>query len=376
MKRTSQLNIWVLTNEYSPLIIGGLGTVATNLTHALARKNLNMTVICTSLRQNSVLEVQENLKVIKIPNHKVFYHSSNRSYIPWSSAQAVEKYSSSVPDIIHVHSLQFAELALYYKKRYKCPIVYSCHSLIDQRSRTQSRIQQERIMGEASIVVVPSRWQKNMLQKDFPAVRKKIKVIQHGVPRVPMKSRGPQGHLLFVGRLLRAKGIEELIASLKQIQHKRKQVQLHIVGTGSEEYQKKLRHLAWRHGVASKIFWHGFIVPDQIQRLYSKYGAVVMPSKEESFGLVALEAMAHGVPLVSTRSGGLREFVNRRNAQIIPIVSSRAIAKAILSMWRDASLTNKRVKTARLVARRLNWSNIARVYKELFEKLAKDSLNK
>lgn len=375
MKRTSPLSIWVLTYEYSPYIIGGLGTVATFLTQALAQEKLNMTVICTSLNQNPDLEEQGHLRVIKIPNHKEYYHSMNRSFIPSSCAQAVDEYAPSVPDIIHVHSLQFAELASYYKKRYKCPIVYSCHSLIDRKARKQSRLQQKSMMSEASVILVPSHWQKNILYKEFPEVSKKLRVIQHGVPSVPVKSKGSQHHLLFVGRLIRAKGIEELIASLKLLKHRRKQLQLHIVGTGSETYQKKLRSLARFHGVTSKIHWHGFVAPDQIQSLYSKYGAVVMPSKKESFGLVALEAMAHGVPLVSTRSGGLGEFVNRRNAQIISVISPRAIAKAIFLMWKNTALTNQRIKMARLVARRLNWSNIAKHYKEIFEKLAARSLN-
>jgi len=81
--------------------------------------------------------------------------------------------------------------------------------------------------------------------------------------------------------------------------------------------------------VANRIRWVRKKPYAAVQRMYASYGAVIIPSKTESFCLVALEAMANGVPLISTLSGGLKEFVNKRNAQIIRSVDRASIAKAI-----------------------------------------------
>lgn len=132
---------------------------------------------------------------------------------------------------------------------------------------------------------------------------------------------------------------------------------------------RKIKALARKLGIASRIRWLGFIKPQQMIQLYPRFGAVVMPSSQESFGMVALEAMAHGVPLVTTRAGGLKEIVNANNAKIIPAVTARAIANAIELMLKHPQLTNQRVRNARATARRYTWHRAAAHYKAVFNQL-------
>jgi glycogen synthase len=181
------------------------------------------------------------------------------------------------------------------------------------------------------------------------------------------KSRRPPHHLLFVGRLVPLKGIEQLLKAVAILKRKNKKVNLTIIGKGGQAYVKRLKTLCKEWGIHANVNFLGFRKPGQVQKMYASYGAVIMPSTMESFGLVALEAMASGVPLVATRSGGLAEIVNSKVAQVIPRVEGKAIAAAIEQMWNNAPLTNRRVKAGRILASRYKWPRVANQYIKLFQ---------
>src|SRR6185312_2056230 len=125
------------------------------------------------------------------------------------------------------------------------------------------------------------------------------------------------------GRVVPSKGIEELLQAVARLSNYYPTISLDVIGTGSANYMSKLQALTQ---------WLGYKGHSSLLRMYSQYGAVVMPSKQESFGLVALEALANGIPLVSSRSGGLAEFVDSNVAEVIPHIAASDIAHAIENM--------------------------------------------
>lgn len=357
--------VWVMTTEYAPFIIGGLGTVATELTRSLMASNVKISVISQS-RGRSVQK--QNNNIVRIPTIASYYNAASRSYKPSSIQQVTRQYFPRMPDVIHVHSMEFAMAALFLKKKYRIPVIYTCHSLVSMEhgSRIGRSKIQDAIIQQADKIVVPSFWLMKEIQKRHAGTASKIKVIPHGVRSAAKVSKAPATKLLFVGRLLRAKGIEPLIRSISLLSAKNKRVRLSIVGEGSPHYKKSLRSIARKGRVSSKIRWVGSMPHGKVQRLYSSYGAVIIPSEQESFCLVALEAMANGIPLVSSRAGGLREFVTHQNAQIIPAIESRAIVRAIKQMWKNPHKTRQRVANARQLAKRYNWRRTANRYIRLF----------
>jgi glycogen(starch) synthase len=353
--------VWVLTKEYSPHIIGGLGMVATELTKASSAA-VKICVVTRS-RSRSVRLVKNNrVTVLRIPAHK-FHVRGIRT--------ATARYFSTKPDVIHVHSLELARAALWLKRKYRVPILYTCHSLSDtgKGMRQRRRKQQARLIRHAKQVVVPSRWLKNGVRTTFPGSVSKIRVIPHGVHSAARASRTDVHRLLYVGRLLRGKGIEPLIRSVSSLSARNRQVRLTIVGKGSSGYQRRLKALVRRKGIRSRIRWRGFVPHHKLRRLYATHGAVVVPSTKESFCLVALEAMANGIPLVSTRAGGLKEFVNPRNAQIISSITHKGITRAIRTMWKNPKKTRQRIAIARRAAKRYTWRRAAARYSAVYRRL-------
>ncbi|GAA0371098.1 glycosyltransferase family 4 protein [Bacillus horti] len=361
--------VWVMSNEYAPQIIGGLGTVTTQLTRALDKEKVKIVVLTSGQSFDQLLEQDQSTPLYRFPYTQAYYNSKKRFFKVDPVVKYMEQSGVNLPTLIHIHSMEFVEIALYYKRKYNCPIVYSCHSLIDRDTKRYSLVLQKKMLRQASCIVVPSIWQKNDLGRRYPFAKKRTKVVRHGVNLVQASSTASHSKLLFVGRVVPNKGVEELIRAISILKKRNRNVQLDIIGKGSVNYMKRLHQIARRYKVSANVNTRGFYPPDQIQTLITQYGAMVMPSKTESFGLVALEAMASQVPLVSTRSGGLKDFVRSTRAQIIPNVNSKSIAKAIQNMWSKPNLTAKRVKHAYNYAQRNSWSQIAKSYMEIFNRL-------
>jgi glycosyltransferase involved in cell wall biosynthesis len=260
-----------------------------------------------------------------------------------------------------------------YRKKHNIPTVYTCHSIVALESGGKkpgaSLKRQLQLLRTADRVVVPSRSELAKLTKLYPFCTGKTTVIRHATLLQRSVAHGPSHHLLYVGRLLASKGIEQLFRAVALLRRDNKKVKLFMIGTGSKRYIRRLKALAKELGISSHIRWLGHRRQNEVQRMYASFGTLVMPSLQESFGMVALEALASGIPLVSTRNGGLSEFVNSKVAQVIPKVESQAIAAAVRQVWARKAVTRRRIAAGRKAAARHNWPKVAEQYEKLFKKL-------
>lgn len=370
MGSRKKLTVWVLTNEFHPIINGGLGIVATQLTKMLSKAGVEIIVLCSS-DSEKLSKSGGRPRIVRFPKDSRHYSRSARAFKSSIVLRAAAAISSGKPDLIHVHSTDFAAVASAAGSLYRIPIVYTCHSMASKGITSRSGKNQAKLIRAAKRIVVPSMWQAGEIKHAYPGRHGKISVIPHGVKSVSKQLKGSPSKLLYIGRLIPSKGVKPLIKAVALLSRNHKNVSLTIVGSGKVRYQNSLRTLARRSGIAKRIRWIKMSSNDVVQRMYTSYGAVIVPSKKESFCLVALEAMANGVPLVSTLSGGLKEFVTARNAQVIQSVDSPTIARAITAMWKNPAKTRQRLINARSTAARHRWPAIALRYKSLFIKLRK-----
>ncbi|MFF0829623.1 glycosyltransferase family 4 protein [Brevibacillus sp. NPDC003359] len=373
MENDNKLKVLVMTNEYLPKIIGGLGIVATHLCRELSRNGVEVTVLCTGKSNRlTISKPNENLRLLRFPKVPRYFNRTKQSFKAKSVLHAMSTAGFAKPDIIHVHSTEFADTSKMAKAQFHVPIVYSCHSLASQGIYSPFGKNQTKLIRSASQIIVPSRWQIAATRGRYPHTTiHKFSVIPHGVKPITKQSKAAPTKLLYVGRLIPSKGIDALIKAIGLLSRNQKRVHVTIVGSGNASYQRKLKALTRRVGVTKRIRWVKQCKFGAVQRMYASYGAVIVPSKKESFCLVALEAMANGVPLISTLSGGLKEFVNAQNAQIISIVNSPNIARAVKAFWNNPSLAKNRVRNAHSTAEQYKWSSIALQYQSLFTNLNK-----
>ncbi|MBO9605190.1 MAG: glycosyltransferase family 4 protein [Paenibacillaceae bacterium] len=372
MVSNNSLKVWVMTNEFQPNIVGGLGIVATHLSKMLSRTGVKVKVLCSGRSGKLVVtKPGVNMHIVRIPKKEHHFRNTARAFKANAILRAAAAAGLGKPDLIHVHSTEFADAAAAAGNKFRVPIVYTCHSNVSAGMRSPHGKNQARLIRQAKRIVVPSRWQAAATSRLYGGVRGRIVVIPHGVNVVSRHSAGTPRHLLFVGRLIPSKGIKPLIKAVAILSRSRKNVRLTVVGSGQKRYIAHLRAFAKRLGVSRRIRWTGSRPHHAIQRMYSSYGAVIVPSEKESFCLVALEAMANGVPLVSTLSGGLKEFVNKRNAHIIHAVNGKSIARAIAAAWGNKKAAKRRRLHAKTVAAGYSWRKVARRYKSLFFGLRK-----
>jgi glycosyltransferase involved in cell wall biosynthesis len=136
---------------------------------------------------------------------------------------------------------------------------------------------------------------------------------------------------------------------------------LSIWGTGDDRYVEEMRRLAAELGVGDRVRFEGWADADQLVRIYADADAVLFPVRwEEPFGLVPLEAMGIGRPVVSTARGGTAEFVrDGENALVFGVDDDEALSGAILRLGEDARLRERLREGGRQTAARFTLSQFA-----------------
>lgn len=364
MEAKKPLNLWVMSAEYKPYITGGLGTVATYLTQELGNSGIKVTVITKTPSAAVSIASEGNVTVVRFPER---YNTSK-------IVKFMAKKSFLIPEVVHIHSLQYVRLLRRYKKRANIPAVYTCHSLVLKRGSNSAFTprRQARLLRSAERIIVPSGSEYTRLVRKYPFCARKTAIITHGVRGdVSATTASTKYRLLYAGRLVRDKGLEQLIDAMPILRRGHPRVQLFIIGKGKGPYVRKLKLRTSRRRVSRIVHWLGHYGYERLQSAYGRFGAVVMPSRAESFGLVALEALAHGVPLIATQAGGLRHFVTREVAQVIPRVDGAALAAAIATMWRSPNLTKARVEAGRQLSLNYQWPHAAQRYAEILIAVSK-----
>jgi glycosyltransferase involved in cell wall biosynthesis len=152
-------------------------------------------------------------------------------------------------------------------------------------------------------------------------------------------------NLLYVGRLEIEKGVKELIKSIPYVAKRFPAIHLDVVGQGS--LASELVTMARKLGVDKHISFVGQVSKKQTERYYKNAKLFIMPSLwPEPFGLVGLEAMSFGVPVIGSGSGGMDWLRNGKNGMVINPHKPKAIADAIGSLLDDEKVYTKLSRNA------------------------------
>ncbi len=192
----------------------------------------------------------------------------------------------------------------------------------------------------------------------------------------------PQDRLmiLFVGRLQPLKGIDTLIRAMSVVLNRhpelREKICISIISgipqpdSGSEwDELQKLRHLQKSLGVEDVTTFLGTQDQDRLVHYYSAAHLVVMPSHYESFGLVAVEAMACGTPVIASKVGGLTYTIEDGvNGYLVPKKDYEAMADKIALLLKDEALQRQLGQQARQSVQRFGWHKIATQILDVYDR--------
>lgn len=283
-------------------------------------------------------------------------------------------------DVVHSHYWMSGWVGRHLQRLWGVPHVAMFHTLgeIKRRARAdehepQRRVEVERaVVQSADRVIAASHHEKGLLMRLYGARDRSVEIIPCGVDLDRFHPRGQavaRTHLglpsdgqivLFVGRLEPLKGVEVLIDAVAELEDSAPS--LLIVGgdTDARGYIDRLRRRAMEAGIGERTHFVGATPQESLPWYYSAADVCVVPSYYESFGLVALEAMACGTPVVASRVGGLVGTVrDGETGFLIPWRCPQPFADKI-----DLLLTNDELRrsfgpAARIAATRFQWSNVA-----------------
>ncbi len=163
--------------------------------------------------------------------------------------------------------------------------------------------------------------------------------------------------ILFVGQLRRYKGLPHLVMAVKRLRDAGRDIVLDIVGGGPD--RQRLLSLISKENLQDAVFLHGELSDGELDQMYGRSRIFVLPSvQSESFGIVLLEAAAHGVPVIASDLPGVRELVKLLGGTLVPPGDSDALASALENgLYGSAPLAVTTIPIERFL-----WKNVARKY--------------
>lgn len=277
------------------------------------------------------------------------------------------------PDVLHVHCFgPNGPYARVVAKLSRLPLVLTSHgeTFADQNdifSRSALlRSELRKACASAAAVTGVSSIVTNDLEQNFAATG--VTVVPNGVRAALSQisdelsdSEGTKQGAVAVGRLVHVKGFDLLLQALP-ISTK---TSLRIIGDGPE--RAKLAQLAERLGVSNRVEFLGQHSPEEVQRIMREASVVVVPSRREAFGIVALEAWVSGTPLIATSLTGPAGFVTDGvDGVLVDPQDAAALAGAIDGVLNDPARARELAAHGREAVRDYTWERVADRYATIY----------
>ena len=358
--------------EYPPVIIGGLGRHVYQLATALAADGHEVVVL--SRRPSgtdpsthpTTDEVHEGVRVIAAAQDPHEFEFG-RDMMAWTLAMGHAMIRAGLtlhakgwqPDIVHAHDWLVAHPAIALAEFFDVPMVSTVHATeagrhsgwVSGQISRQVHAVESWFVRESDSLIACSASMSDEISELFGPDLAEIVVIRNGIdssrwPFAPRRAHAGPPELLFIGRLEYEKGVHEAIAALPRIRRTHPGTTLTIAGDGTQ--QDWLVEVARKHKVLKCVRFVGRVDHDELLRLMDRADAAVLPSHYEPFGIAALEAAAAGIPLVTSNVGGLGEAViDGETGVSFPPRDVAALAAAVRRVLDDPVAAQRRARAAR-----------------------------
>ncbi|WP_258360739.1 glycosyltransferase family 4 protein [Moorella sulfitireducens] len=394
------MRILMLSWEYPPQSVGGLARHVEDLAISLARLRHDVHVLtigrpgqATESRENGLTVHRVEAYPVHAPDFLTWVLQLNARFLE-EAMIIMRKYGPC--QIIHAHDWLVAFTGRALKHAHRLPLIATIHATEAGRNRGLYNDMQRYINSvewwltyEAWRVIVCSQHMRQEVQGLFQLPADKIAIIPNGVygqkfrfvavdPAVRQRYAASHEKIIFfVGRLVIEKGVQVLLEAMPRVLSSCPEAKLVVAGQGPMEGQ--LQNRARELGISDRVYFAGYIDDHTRNQLYRAARVAVFPSLYEPFGIVALEAMAAGTPVVASETGGLAEIITHGvdGMRAFP-GNAGSLADNILAVLKDEALAGRlRANGLRLVTEVYDWENIARrtagVYEEVYSQYRRTS---
>ncbi|QRZ33787.1 glycosyltransferase family 4 protein [Lactococcus lactis] len=291
----SQKKVLLISNMYPSPKSPSYGTFIKDIENNLINNGWDV---------KKIVLYKKNSKIIKIWSYLKFF------------AYTLKNLLFDKDRIVYVHYWTFSGIPLLFIKPKKLIINIHGSDLLPQKKIQKCLLKiTKNLLYQSDLIIVPSKFYKDLLTSNFKIRTEKIFVSPSGGIVLPnffadkaFDSTHPS--FGFVGRIEKEKGWQLIFRAIEVLPDDKK-VSFTFVGTGSE--QKKLKELAdstvkSKKNIEIKIL--GAVEHEKLNLIYQTFDFLIFPSERESLGLVGLEAMANGVPVIGSAIGGILTYLN------------------------------------------------------------------
>ncbi|HYR76624.1 MAG TPA: glycosyltransferase family 4 protein [Pyrinomonadaceae bacterium] len=389
----NKARILIVSSSYAP-VLGGVQTVTQNLAKHLVGYGHEVRVITN--RYPVTLRAKETIDGVRVD--RLLFLSPNFAYLrrlrpdlfgaslfygPQTQSRLRKLMRDFRPDVVNVHFPDHQiPFILKLRREFAFRLVVSLHGHDVERLDTEqaaangemrntdsARAQLKSILSTADAVTACSRHTLDKANQVEASVAGKSYVIYNGVNLERFTNKAcyshPRAYVLAFGRLTHKKGFDLLLQAFAEAGATNSSVDLIIAGAGEDRDQ--LKSLADELELNQRVHFFGEASPDQIVQLLNGCLFVVVPSRREPFGIVALEALAAGKTLLASRTGGLGEFLAEISEPNVTLVEPTADGLAyglskLLNLKRNGSSAATK---SNQVPEQYSWTNVAKRYENV-----------
>jgi glycosyltransferase involved in cell wall biosynthesis len=365
------VKIAIMVGGFLPKWLGGTEIATYNLARHLARRGHEVHVITSRDKGQPSETVVEGFRLHRLSIMRIRYLGAVLFWIkPLGLLKRID------PDVILVQSMILGMGGYLAKLLLKKPYVVWGQG--DEYLRwlfkgTISKIVLKHAAAALASTQDMATTLKRTYQRDITVVPNGIDIEQFSEAATLRKSaRNKLGIqdtdmvLVFVGRLLTSKGLVYLLKSMPIVLQHANNIKLVMVGDGAD--RSLLEQMALELGLQNNIIFTGMVPNEAVPGYLAAADIFVFPSLSEGFGIVVVEAMASGLPLVSTNVHGLPEIIeNGQNGLLVEPRSPEQIAEKVLLLVESDDLRKTMAENNKAGARRYSWENVVGMVEEVLK---------
>lgn len=386
----------MLSWEYPPKNVGGLSNHVYYLSHSLCEMGHEVHVVTCQDGTAPIKENDNGVFIYRVEPYKI----QTQDFVKWVMQLNFAMIEESIRiiksqgrmDIIHAHDWLSAFAAKTLKWAYNIPVIGTIHATEYGRNGGIKTDMQNYISStewnltyEAWKVIVCSNYMKEQIANVFSTPREKIWIIPNGVKVENFLEKNDlynvrkryakedEKIVLYIGRHVFEKGIHILINTMPKILKENNKIKFVIAGTGS--MTEELKDMVLNEGLEEKVIFTGYVSEEEKNKLYRISDAAVFPSIYEPFGIVALEAMAAGCPVVVSDIGGFSEIIRDRiNGLKFMSGSTSSLNDSLLELLNNTELANKlRENGLKSVKENYSWQRAAELTTEVYKQVLEEA---
>ena len=356
---------------YYPPHIGGMENCVKGISDRLARKDHQVEIFTSDIGCKKCSSSSINNLNIHYLRSWEFAHTA---IIP---SLFFRLLNISKDSVIHLHIAQamIPEIVFLISKIRKIPYIAHIHADVGPSGKMgfllpfYKKIFLQKILNSALKIIVPSRDYVSLISKKYTISKTKIYEVPNGIDLKHFKSMSTKLHspvrLLTVCRLSGPKNIPLLIRSFKSVIEKNhRDAELHIIGEGEEK--KKIFDLIKKERLEKKVFLHGGLRGKDLYDIYSNSDIFILTSGYESFGIVLIEAMASGLPIVVSNITSVKNIIKNNITGLLVKQTPKDFAEAIEKLISNPRLREKLIKNGLKEVRKYDWNKIVQKFEHIY----------